>query len=124
MRGLAVLLVGLTLAGCAGMQSRVTDAVGLTKPAPQAAAKTAPDPKTQMAALETQIETMVEAERLKIDPKAHPLALDPELGTIARERAADMAAKNYFAHTAPDGETSASLRTRTASKQEELQIPF
>ncbi len=68
-----------------------------------------PDPKTQMAALEPRIAALAEAQRLKIDPSAKPLVLDAELARIARERAADMAAKNYLAHAAPNGETSATL---------------
>jgi uncharacterized protein YkwD len=68
-----------------------------------------PDPKTQMAALETRIAVLVEEERQKLDPKARILAIDPELSKIARARARDMAAKNYLAHAAPNGDTSASL---------------
>jgi uncharacterized protein YkwD len=68
-----------------------------------------PDPKTQMGALETRIAILVEEQRQKLDPKARPLAIDPELSKIARARAADMAAKNYLAHAAPNGDTSASL---------------
>jgi uncharacterized protein YkwD len=68
-----------------------------------------PDPKTQMVALEHRIATLVEEERLKLDPKARPLAVDTELSRIARARAADMATKNYLAHEGPDGATSASL---------------
>ena len=83
----------------------IASAVGLTAPQPPPP----PDPATQMGALETRIEALVEVERLRIDPKAKPLAIDPELGEIARARAADMAAKNYLAHTAPNGDTSATL---------------
>ncbi len=62
-----------------------------------------------MPALETRIAVLIEEEREKIDSKARPLTIDPELSGIARERAADMAAKNYLAHAAPTGETSASI---------------
>jgi uncharacterized protein YkwD len=89
-----VLLLALPLLGCADMSA--------APPAP-------PDPKTQMAALETRIATLIEEQRLKLDPAAKPLVLDPELARIARERAADMAAKNYLAHAAPNGDTSATL---------------
>jgi len=68
-----------------------------------------PDPKTQMGALETRIAVLVEEQRQKLDPKARPLAIDPELSGIARARASDMAAKNYLAHAGPNGDTSASL---------------
>lgn len=79
-------------------------------PAPSSASlPPPPDPHTQMAALELRIFELVQDERHKIDPNAKPLALDSELVGIAREHSADMAAKNYFAHKGPDGETSASL---------------
>jgi uncharacterized protein YkwD len=74
-----------------------------------AAAPPPPDPKTQMVALENRIAALVGEERLKLDPKARPLAVDTELSRIARARAADMAKKNYLAHQGPDGATSASL---------------
>jgi len=86
-------LAVLTLAGCA-------------MPAPQASP---PDPKTQMTALENRIAILVEEQRQKLDPKARPLAIDPELSQVARARASDMAAQNYLAHAAPNGDTSASL---------------
>jgi uncharacterized protein YkwD len=92
-----VLLLSLPLLGCADLGPQAS-----TQPLP-------PDPKTQMAALETRIIALTEEQRLKIDPDAKPLALDPELARIARERAADMAAKNYLAHAAPNGDTSATL---------------
>jgi uncharacterized protein YkwD len=38
-----------------------------------------------------------------------PLRLDPVLEAIARQRAQDMAAKNYFSHTSPTGETAFSI---------------
>jgi uncharacterized protein YkwD len=84
----------LLLAGCATTQD---------------AAPTPPDPQTQMAALATRIVIVVEEQRLKIDPQAKSLAIDPELTKIAEARARDMAEKNYLAHAAPNGETSATL---------------
>src|SRR6185312_15811 len=68
-----------------------------------------PDPAERMPALEQRIALLVEEEREKLDVHAKPLAIDPELGHIARERSADMAAKNYLAHAAANGDTSASL---------------
>ena len=62
-----------------------------------------------MPALATRIATLVEDERLKLDPTAKALQVDPELTKVAEARARDMAAKNYLAHAAPDGQTSASL---------------
>jgi uncharacterized protein YkwD len=99
----ALALMAMLLTGCA--------ATGPVK-APVAAAYVPPpppDPKTQMAELETRLGVLVDEARRKIDPKAKPLRLDPELVTIARARARDMAEKNYLAHAAPNGDTSASL---------------
>ena len=62
-----------------------------------------------MAALEQRIYEMIEQEREKIDPKAKHLSFDSELTGVARERSGDMAAKHYMAHTAPNGDTSATL---------------
>jgi uncharacterized protein YkwD len=90
-----LLLAALVLSACAEI--------------PAAGPAAPPDPKTQMAALETRITALVEEERLKLDPKAKPLAVDQELCKVARARAVDMAAKNYLAHQGPDGATSASL---------------
>ncbi|HVV27901.1 MAG TPA: CAP domain-containing protein [Rhizomicrobium sp.] len=79
-----------------------------------------PNPASQMPALEMRIAVLVEEQRHKLDTKAKPLAIDPELSKVARERAADMAAKNYLAHAAPDGETSASLLMRDDAKWQGL----
>ena len=87
-------LVLLLLAGCAGGE-QMTQAP--------------PDPQTKMAALATRIAVLVQEQRLKLDPQAKSLAIDPELTKIAEARAHDMAAKNYLAHAAPNGDTSASL---------------
>ena len=46
-----------------------------------------PIPRPRWRALETRIAALVEEERLKLDPKAKPLAIDPELSRIARARA-------------------------------------
>jgi uncharacterized protein YkwD len=92
-RPLFFILAFFAAAGCAAV------------PQPPAA----PDPQVQMAALETRIAALIEEQRLKLDPAAKPLALDPELARIARLRASDMATKSYLAHAAPNGDTSASL---------------
>jgi uncharacterized protein YkwD len=93
-RAALLLMAALALAGCA------------TAPPP---GPVMVDPKTQMGALETRIAILVEEQRHKLDPKARNLAIDPELSKIARARASDMATKNYLAHAAPNGDTSASL---------------
>jgi uncharacterized protein YkwD len=109
----AFLLTGLFLTGCATVDT-VKQSVGLGAPASAPATAYVPpppppDPKTQMAELETRLSVLVEEARHKLDPKAKPLALDSELVKIARARAQDMAEKNYLAHAAPNGDTSASL---------------
>ncbi|MEJ0026731.1 MAG: CAP domain-containing protein [Rhizomicrobium sp.] len=95
MRRLAPAFLLLLLAGCSTFETAVV-------PPP-------PDPKTLMPALEERIAILVADQRSRIDPNARSLMIDPELSDIARKRAADMATKNYFAHTAPNGDTSASL---------------
>ncbi len=97
MRRFAPLILLLLLGGCDMVQSVIGGA-----PPP-------PDPKDLMPALELRIAVLIADERSRIDPKARSLMIDPELSDIARKRAADMAQKNYFAHTAPNGDTSASL---------------
>ena len=86
----------LFLSGCAEL--------GLAPPTPSH-----PDPGAEMPALAARIAVLIEDERLKLDPKAKALQVDPELTKIAEARAKDMASKSYLAHAAPDGETSASL---------------
>ena len=104
-RALLSVVALLALAGCATMEP---------------VAPPLPDPKSQMAALEMRIAILVEEQRQKLDPAAKKLAIDPALTTIARARAADMAAKNYLAHTAPDGATSASLLMKQDAKWQGL----
>jgi len=99
MRIPAFLCLVLLLAGC----SAVDSAISWPKPPPP------PDPKTLMPALEQRIAILVADQRAHIDPNARALMIDPELCDVARKRATDMAAKNYFAHTAPNGDTSASI---------------
>ena len=109
MRSAFLFLTALLLAGCASLES--------SKPA---GPPPPPDPKTQMSALETRIAILVEEQRRKLDPGARPLAIDPELSKIARARASDMAAKNYLAHAAPNGDTSASLLMKQDAKWQGL----
>ena len=106
MKKFVVLLVLVALAACTSVDT----------PAPPVH----PDPKTQMGALETRIAILVEEQRQRLDPAARPLAIDPELGRIARARAVDMAANNYLAHSAPDGATSASLLMKQDAKWQGL----
>jgi uncharacterized protein YkwD len=41
-----------------------------------------------------------------------PLVVDSTLGAVARERANDMASRNYFSHTSPSGETAFAIMDR------------
>ncbi|HZQ40829.1 MAG TPA: CAP domain-containing protein [Rhizomicrobium sp.] len=107
LRRLLPFLTVLVLAGCA-----------IETPAPPSPPP--PDPKSQMSALETRIAVLVEEERHRMDPKAKPLAFDAELSKIARARASDMAEKNYLAHQAPDGATSATLLMKDDAKWQGL----
>jgi uncharacterized protein YkwD len=115
--GVALALMALTLAGCGSLPTLDQVKNGIASlsfsapPPPPAVAlpPPPPDPQTQMEPLELRIAILIEEQREKLDPKAKPLAIDPELTRIARARAQDMASKNYLAHAAPNGDTSASL---------------
>jgi uncharacterized protein YkwD len=98
LRVACVAMLAVLLAACSTTIARV-----------EGAGHKRPDPKTQMAALERRIYEVIEQERKTIDPKLKPLALDSELTGVARARSADMAAKHYVGHKAPDGETAATL---------------
>jgi uncharacterized protein YkwD len=104
MRGVFALALGLLLSACATAPTHVqpVPVAGIAMPAP-------PDPQTQMRPLEDRVYTLVEAERIKLDPASKILLLDPVLMDVARKRAEDMATRGYFADAAPDGTTSASL---------------
>src|ERR1019366_3133745 len=73
-RIIAFALAALALAGCADVSQT---------------AKAPPDPNTQMPALAGRIASLVEEQRLKLDPGAKSLAIDPELTRIAQARARD-----------------------------------
>lgn len=68
-----------------------------------------PDPKTQMVALESRINQLIDDERTKLNPAAQPLALDSELVGIARRRSEDMANRNTFAGPGDDTHISATM---------------
>ena len=97
MRALSFAFVALVCSGCAEVSPLVS-----FQPPP-------PDPRSQLPALETRITELIVDERSKLDPGVQALAVDGELVKVARERSADMAAKNYVANKSPDGTTSASL---------------
>lgn len=87
------LLLALSAAGCESLNS-------FFEPSP-------PDFSKQMPALESRVFELVEQERLKLNPKAHPLALDSELVEIARKRSAGMAKVKSF--DAADPHASATM---------------
>jgi len=102
-------LASLALSGCETLSDIVPGNIFGAAPAVPASPPVPPDPQAQMAPLEGRIATLIEAARENLDPKAHKLVLDAELSRIARQRAQDMATKNYLAHAAPNGDTAASL---------------
>jgi uncharacterized protein YkwD len=83
-------LLGLAVAGCAGLFG-----------------PSHPDPAARMPALEKRIFALVVETRHKKDPKAHALELDPALTDVARQRSSQMAKANSF--VASDPHVSASL---------------
>jgi uncharacterized protein YkwD len=78
-----------------------------TGAAPPAAPQAPAAPAVALQGLEQQLYDMHNAERGRAGLGG--LRIDPTLMAIARQRAQDMAAKNYFAHTSPSGETAFSL---------------
>jgi uncharacterized protein YkwD len=60
-----------------------------------------------LTAFEQQMYSLHNAERSKAG--LGTLRLDPTLEAIAHQRANDMAARNYFSHTSPSGETAFSI---------------
>jgi uncharacterized protein YkwD len=76
-------------------------------PAPTRAPAPPAAPPVSLSGLEQQLYGLQNNERTKAGLAG--LALDPTLEAIARQRASDMAAKNYFAHTSPTGETAFSI---------------
>jgi uncharacterized protein YkwD len=66
-----------------------------------------PDPASQLPALESRIYELVNLRRHALDPRAKDLALDSELVGVARQRSADMAAKNDYAGVPGDPHISA-----------------
>jgi uncharacterized protein YkwD len=64
-----------------------------------------------MAALEQELLQLHNQERAR--GGLAPLRSDAALVQVARNRAVDMASKNYFAHTSPSGETAFTLLART-----------
>ena len=60
-----------------------------------------------LAPLEAELARALNAERAAAGLPA--LAVDADLVAIARTRSGDMAAKGYFSHTSPDGQTAFTL---------------
>ncbi len=106
----ALALALLALGGCAGMQMpRMGTLIGEDeRPV---------DPATQMPALEARIYELISAQRHAIDPSSKDLALDSELVALARQRSADMAAKNSFA----DGDDRHISATRLMAEDAKFQ---
>lgn len=80
------------------------------RPAPTATAAPPPPPPAALAqaapaltVLEQQLLDAHQAERARVG--LAPLRLDAQLVAVARQRAADMAARGYFGHYSPEGHT-------------------
>ena len=78
-------------------------------PAPTAAPppRSAPSADADLSSMESTLFELHNKERAGAG--LGPLALDATLCAVARARAQDMAAKGYFAHTSPSGETAFDL---------------
>lgn len=78
-------------------------------PAPTAAPppRSAPSADADLSSMESTLFELHNKERAGAG--VGPLALDATLCAVARARAQDMAAKGYFAHTSPSGETAFDL---------------
>jgi len=75
----------------------------------------APPASVALTLLEQQLYDAINAERAGAG--LSPLALDPALQGLARERSQDMASRSYFSHTTPEGKSVFDLMT-------ERGIPF
>jgi uncharacterized protein YkwD len=71
-------------------------------PAPAAAPKRPGQPDIRIASLEHRVHELINRERL--DHQLPALAIDERLSTIARGHSHDMAARNFFSHTNPEGQ--------------------
>lgn len=70
--------------------------------APAAAPKRPGQPEIRISSLERRVHDLINQQRL--DHKLTALAFDERLSKIAREHSHDMAARNFFSHTNPDGQ--------------------
>ncbi|MFI6450128.1 CAP domain-containing protein [Streptosporangium amethystogenes] len=70
-------------------------------PTPTATTKPAPTPAPGGSTTSEEVVRLTNAERQK--GGCAPLVSDPQLRSAAQGHSADMAAKNYFSHTSPDG---------------------
>jgi uncharacterized protein YkwD len=71
-----------------------------SSPAPSSAAPSSPAPSGN-AVFEAQVVDLVNQERAKVG--CQPLAVDGRLVAAARKHSSDMANRNYFSHTTPEG---------------------
>jgi uncharacterized protein YkwD len=71
-------------------------------PAPRPKSPPLPPQPIGVAGVEAQVLALVNVERGK-KPGCRPVTNDPRLAAVARAHSADMAERNYFDHTTPDG---------------------
>jgi uncharacterized protein YkwD len=83
-----------------------------TTTSPPTTAPTTTTTTTPSQAAEAEVLALVNAER-SAKPACRPLAVDQRLATAAQGHSDDMAERDYFAHTSPDG-TTAEERARAA----------
>lgn len=75
-----------------------------TEPIPPVPTPTPPPPPAPVVAMTALEQAMFDdINALRVRNGLPPLAPDPALIALARERSADMAARNYFSHTTPEG---------------------
>lgn len=97
-----MLLVGLAFPTQASAQSYIYVPTLLVVNAPVGGSGEEPT----SCELNAQEEAILVAFTLHPDQKRKNIECDPILAKVARERAADMAARNYFGHTNPDGKAA------------------
>jgi uncharacterized protein YkwD len=76
--------------------------ISTTTPEPTSTLTASPTAPSDEAGTEAQVVTLVNAERAK-KPNCPALVVDDRLTAAARKHSADMAARNYFDHTTPEG---------------------
>lgn len=88
-------VVAVTVGRLQATRSIVITSAGTSVPSPS--------PTPTAAAEEWQIDMLARVNALRASVGVGPVSLCPALGRAAQKHAADMAARNYFAHNTPEG---------------------